>query len=592
MKEKVNLYSNIIDDEKTEYMINYTLETLANSLSKSVGPYGCNTILQDMTGNHSITKDGYTIFKELKLDNDISRTILDIIRNISLKLVNEVGDASTSSILIAYSLYNTLKQYKPINWNVQSKGKPLPPKLIKDILKYLEDELISLIKDVAIPINDDNFDVVTKIASISNNNDYILGNLIKEIYSKIGKDSFITIERSVTSEDYYEISNGYEINDGYLDTRFINNTKEMLYEGESPIIFISNSLLDEDDLEPLLQPLCGFALSKMKDLVIIAKGYTEEVYNFLAINKQRNKDLSVCPISTVLGTENREELLKDLSIYVGNEMIYDKNYFTPQKYKDEFFGFDEMCLLGTCKKVISDKKQTKFILGDYNSHEYCDRIIELENAIKHCKEKAKREENDMELFELEKRLNKLKGNIATIYVGGNTEIEKKNRRYLIDDSIHAVRSALNNGYVIGGNLLIPYIIEYQSEELSKTIKDKIKKDLNIDISLSLLESFIESVGESFEFSYKCVLRNTYMNSSKSNDIITNCFYNEKDTLLIYNVLTNEYEDVTETSVINSADTDIQIMHSVFSIIGLLITSNQFISLTCYSDKAFDEFILE
>lgn len=592
MKEKVNLYSNIIDDEKTEYMINYTLETLANSLSKSVGPYGCNTILQDMTGNHSITKDGYTIFKELKLDNDISRTILDIIRNISLKLVNEVGDASTSSILIAYSLYNILKQYKPINWNVQSKGKPLPPKLIKDILKYLEDELISLIKDVAIPINDDNFDVVTKIASISNNNDYILGNLIKEIYSKIGKDSFITIERSVTSEDYYEISNGYEINDGYLDTRFINNTKEMLYEGESPIIFISNSLLDEDDLEPLLQPLCGFALSKMKDLVIIAKGYTEEVYNFLAINKQRNKDLSVCPISTVLGTENREELLKDLSIYVGNEMIYDKNYFTPQKYKDEFFGFDEMCLLGTCKKVISDKKQTKFILGEYNNGDYLDRIAELETTIKHCKEKAKREENDMELFELEKRLNKLKGNIATIYVGGNTEIEKKNRRYLIDDSIHAVRSALNNGYVIGGNLLIPYIIEYQSEELSKNIKDKIKKDLNIDISLSLLESFIKSVGESFEFSYECVLRNTYMNSSKSNDIITNCFYNEKDTLLIYNVLTNEYEDVTETSVINSADTDIQIMHSVFSIIGLLITSNQFISLTCYSDKAFDEFILE
>lgn len=592
MKEKVNLYSNIIDDEKTEYMINYTLETLANSLSKSVGPYGCNTILQDMTGNHSITKDGYTIFKELKLDNDISRTILDIIRNISLKLVNEVGDASTSSILIAYSLYNTLKQYKPINWNVQSKGKPLSPKLIKDILKYLEDELISLIKDVAIPINNDNFDVVTKIASISNNNDYILGNLIKEIYSKIGKDSFITIERSVTSEDYYEISNGYEINDGYLDTRFINNTKEMLYEGESPIIFISNSLLDEDDLEPLLQPLCGFALSKMKDLVIIAKGYTEEVYNFLAINKQRNKDLSVCPISTVLGTENREELLKDLSIYVGNEMIYDKNYFTPQKYKDEFFGFDEMCLLGTCKKVISDKKQTKFILGEYNNGDYLDRIAELETTIKHCKEKAKREENDMELFELEKRLNKLKGNIATIYVGGNTEIEKKNRRYLIDDSIHAVRSALNNGYVIGGNLLIPYIIEYQTEELSKTIKDKIKKDLNIDISLSLLESFIESVGESFEFSYKCVLRNTYMNNSKSNDIITNCFYNEKNTLLIYNVLTNEYEDITETSVINSADTDIQIMHSVFSIIGLLITSNQFISLTCYSDKAFEEFILE
>lgn len=172
------------------------------------------------------------------------------------------------------------------------------------------------------------------------------------------------------------------------------------------------------------------------------------------------------------------------------------------------------------------------------------------------------------------------------------KIEKKNRRYLIDDSIHAVRSALNNGYVIGGNLLIPYIIEYQSEELSKTIKDKIKKDLNIDISLSLLESFIESVGESFEFSYECVLRNTYMNSSKSNDIITNCFYNEKNILLIYNVLTNEYEDITETSVINSADTDIQIMHSVFSIIGLLITSNQFISLTCYSDKAFDEFILE
>ena len=317
MKERINLSTNIIDSDNTEAIIKYTLDKLSKSLSTSLGPYGSNTIIQDGYGNHSITKDGYTIFKSIVMENDISRTVLDIFRTISLKLVNEVGDASTSSILVACKLYNELSDFK-------STDSRLAPKVLCDILNAIEEVLIDFIKEKAVKITDDNFDVIAKIAVISNNNDYRLGNLIYEIYSKIGRDSFINIEKSSNREDYYEITDGYELLNGYVDEKFVNEEKDQTFVGENPLIFLSNSDLREDDLE-LLAKLSGFALQEKKPLVIIAKGMSEEVYNFLAINKTRNKDsYMVCPILVTLGTQNREDSLVDLSYYVSSLGVYNK----------------------------------------------------------------------------------------------------------------------------------------------------------------------------------------------------------------------------------------------------------------------------
>lgn len=581
MKERINLSTNIIDSDNTEAIIKYTLDKLSKSLATSLGPYGSNTIIQDGYGNHSITKDGYTIFKSIVMENDISRTILDIFRTISLKLVNEVGDASTSSILVACKLYNELSDFK-------SNDSRLAPKALCDILNAIEEVLIDFIKEKAVKITDDNFDVIAKIAAISNNNDYKLGNLIYEIYSKIGRDSFINIEKSSNREDYYEITDGYELLNGYVDEKFVNEEKDQTFVGENPLIFLSNSDLREDDLE-LLAKLSGFALQEKKPLVIIAKGMSEEVYNFLAINKIRNKDnYMVCPILVTLGTQNREDSLVDLSYYVSSLGIYNKLETDPKSLQDKWFKSykEAQQYLGTCSKIIVDSKRTKFIESPkdtYSKDQMKIRLEHIKTKIDAIKQKSEREENDLKLFELEKRYNKLKGSIATLYIGGNTELEKKNKRYLIDDAVHAVKSALDSGYIIGGNLTIPTILSNNFKEVIKAVKE----NLSYEISDDIIYSLVQSIMDSFLYSYKCVLRNSHkFSNSQIKDILLECIVDTKGR--IYNLVTDRYEDISETSVINSADTDIQILHSVFSIIGLLVTSNQFLSITTYSEEAFKE----
>ena len=581
MKERINLSTNIIDSDNTEAIIKYTLDKLSKSLATSLGPYGSNTIIQDGYGNHSITKDGYTIFKSIVMENDISRTILDIFKTISLKLVNEVGDASTSSILVACKLYNELSDFK-------STDSRLAPKALCDILNAIEEVLIDFIKEKAVKITDDNFDVIAKIAAISNNNDYKLGNLIYEIYSKIGRDSFINIEKSSNREDYYEITDGYELLNGYVDEKFVNEEKDQTFVGENPLIFLSNSDLREDDLD-LLAKLSGFALQEKKPLVIIAKGMSEEVYNFLAINKIRNKDnYMVCPILVTLGTQNREDSLVDLSYYVSSLGIYNKLETDPKSLQDKWFKSykEAQQYLGTCSKIIVDSKRTKFIESPkdtYSKDQMKIRLEHIKTKIDAIKQKSEREENDLKLFELEKRYNKLKGSIATLYIGGNTELEKKNKRYLIDDAVHAVKSALDSGYIIGGNLTIPTILSNNFKEVIKAVKENLPYEISDDIIYSLVQSIMDS----FLYSYKCVLRNSHkFSNSQIKDILLECIVDTKGR--IYNLVTDRYEDISETSVINSADTDIQILHSVFSIIGLLVTSNQFLSITAYSEEAFKE----
>lgn len=543
MEEK-EISCNIVKETTYRKLVKMVLEKISESLKKSLGYYGSSTIIEDRINGHIATKDGYTILSNMKFENPIACTIYDIIKKISYNLVQTVGDGSTSSIIIANSLFSLINDEME-----NGRLKDFSPKEIFDCLKVIESELIEKINNYATPITDDNFEEIRKIAEVSNNNDENVGENIYNIYKEIKNDGFVYLENSSDNKDHYEFVSGIEFASGMISDDFSNNKNYPECNFKEPHIFMCNDRLDSTDLNLLVDAIGTLVARHTKPVIIIAKSFSVEFVSCWLINKKQNPNLQICLIDFNFANSNQTEIFKDIAIYTGST-IYDKTSFTDDDIKSNFFK-----MMGTCDTVQITNRTTRLIGRNCTDKELEDRINYIEDNISVLK-KQNDPSLDFRIFQLEKRKANLNSKIVNYFVGGDTEIEKNTRKYLIEDSIFACKAALKTGIVSGGNLTIPRII--------KSTDNK-----STDI---LYNTLTDLVCKSFTKCYENVLSNKFIDEDKTNKIIDVCF--EDDT--IYNLKTDKYEDINKTNIINSALTEIEIMKAVFSIIGILVTSNQYI----------------
>ena len=549
-EEKISC--NIVDEELYKKIVNLTVNKISNSLSKSLGYYGSSTVIEDKVNGHIISKDGYTILQYMKFENPVASLVYDLIKKISYNLVQTVGDGSTSSIIIAAKMFNI------ITYEMNNKLKNYSSKEIFDEIKNLENILTEYIEKYSTKITEKNFEMLKYIAEVSNNNDNKVGKNIFDIYNAIRKDGFIYLENSKGREDTYEFLNGLEFASGMISEDFSNNKNKPEFKVKDPFILMSNNRLDSTDLNLMVESIGELLARQTKPVVIIAPGFTTEFISCWIINKKQEPNLQICLVDYNYTTKNQQEIFKDIATYT-NSVIYDKNVYADDKFKSNFFSF-----LGNCDEITITDRTTKIIGRKCTDEELQERLDFIDEDIKTFKD-MNDDTYERRIFELETRKANLQAKIVKYYVGGDTEIEKNNRRYLIEDSIFACRAALESGYVSGGNLVIPKII------LNEYIP--IKSELSGTLLSIIYNSFIES--------YKCVLMNKFNDGNKVNNMIEQCVNpeldpEEKNNTYIYNLKTDKFEKDSETTIINSAKTEIEIMKAVFSIIGLLSLSNQFI----------------
>ena len=546
--------SNIIEEKDYRELSKRTLKNIADSLIKSLGYYGSSTIVEDKINGHVATKDGYTILSSLKFESPLATTIYEIIKKISFNLVQTVGDGSTSSVVIANKLFELISDEMSKRFGGL---KSYSPKLIFDTLKNIEEELTEDIKEKAIPITlGYNGNILKDIATVSNNNDEKVGNDIYEIYKQIGRDGFIYLENSKTTEDSYEFLKGLEFASGMISEDFSNNKNKPECSFKEPFIFMCNDRLDSTDLNYMVDSIGNLVARHTKPVVIIAKSFSAEFVSCWLINKKQNPNLQICLVDFNFMNKNQEEIFKDIAIYT-NSTIYDKTFDDINEFKNSFNK-----MLGSCKEIVINNKTTKIIGGEFIEKELNDRIDFLDEEIKKFELVNDNDEYSNRIFQLKTRKANLKSIIVKYYVGGDTELEKNTRKYLIEDSIFACKAALETGYVSGGNLTIPKIIfdNFETHKRSFT-------DLEGKLLILIQKAFTEC--------YRCVLRNASIKEKEIDFIIADCIHNK----YIYNLKTEEMEKDVDTNIINSAKTEIEILKAVISIIGILVTSNQFISKT-------------
>ncbi|QXN67981.1 60 kDa chaperonin [Listeria phage LPJP1] len=562
-KEKIDIVeSNVISDEVYQKIAKETLNSISDILSKSLGYYGSTTILEDNLYGSKISKDGFTILDKIRFNNTISTTFLNNIKTISRSLVQEVGDGSTSSVVVSNELYNQLEPM--VNDRSQFLGK-LPKKEIINSLNNVGELIEKKLKEKSIPINEDNFEILRNIATVSNNNDEKDGNIIYNIYKQIGKRGFIYLDKSTSEEDTFEIVNGIETSRGYVDPIFANKPNKIEAMFKEPYVFITDSCLDKTDID-FFAHLIGQVCGNGKSLVIVAKEYRTEFIDFMKIQKINNTRVSLEIAATDFPARTRKEEFEDLAIYLGTQINTKKGkegfedlFILSKTNNAQFYGEH----IGRCETVTMTGGSTQFIKGEYHQEELDARIELIDLNIQDLKNLDVYQKGvDSEIFKLENRKARLLSKVATLFIGGKSELERDTRKYLLEDSIFACRSALDYGYIPGGNISIPKVIkDIIDNEESLTEVDKV---------------LLQLVYSAFKETYAIVLKNSQLFSDEEvYETVESCINNK----MIYDLKEKKYVPDSETKIINSVMTDIQIMRASFSVIGLLVTSNQYIRIS-------------
>lgn len=555
MTNKFKLTTNILSEDEVKEVMSETLKFLSSTLSKSLGPYGSTTIIQDRFLNHQISKDGYSILKKIYIEEEEARTILDLVMKISRTLVRRVGDGSTSSIIIAESLYREIENIK-ITYNIPSKD-------LLDILNLIAEIVAEKITNTTTLV-DDELSQLKYIASVSTNNDDNLGELIRDLFKQVGKYGFVNIETSKTSKTYFDNTRGFEVNRGYINKLMINHKDGKTVELDNTFVFMCDGILDDEDL-PMVADLIGTVTGSLgKPIVLIAKGYSGSFETFMHMNLLNNKELPLLAIDISTQTKKSYTRFEDLAINLGCRPYLKGNL-------ERIEGVFPIDRLGLCDRVTSNEQVTRFIGGNGDQEEISNRVYQIEQDILEKTRTESMIDMDEDLFQLRKRLACLQNNMATLYVGGVTENEKETSKFLIEDAVFACKSALEHGYTIGGNLIIPIILkEHKTEILNKLLHVHGDDEGNI----SLMSDILDSLYRAFEHSFTTVLMNAFNDREKVSNIVTECVDNKQ----IFNLKTMKIENINETCIINSIETDIEILKSAISIIGLLSTSNQFVKM--------------
>ena len=411
---------------------------MANAVKSTLGPSGNTVLIESPHHTHGITvtKDGVTVAKSIDLLDPVENLAVRMMREAADRTATSAGDGTTTSIVLTEALVTN--GIKMLNDN--------PDVSRVDVFRHM----VSMTDDVVASLKKKSKKVTKRrlldVATISANNDREIGKIIAGVHTEVGENGIVTVEKSMTSDTYSEVTNGVKVDRGYTSPMFINNHKrdECIMEDVYILVSdaeISNILQIENILKPIIQG--------GKKLLIVAPASTN-VVNTLAANVMKSK-LSMCNVAPPNFGYKQHELMQDIALSVG------ATYFSEKTGDDlSLINFSD---LGHASKVIVGRDSTVILKDDdSNNAEIKERVAEL--WVQHDNNPHKQEKE----FILT-RIASLTGGIGVIYVGGNTDLEQKELFDRVDDAVCAVRSAMEEGILPGSGVAL-------HDECERLLSDK------------------------------------------------------------------------------------------------------------------------
>ena len=499
------------------------VDQLANAVKVTLGPKGRNVIIEKKFGAPYITKDGVTVAKEIELEDPFQNLGAQLVKEVASKTGDDAGDGTTTATVLAQSIVNVGMK------NVAAGANPM------DLKRGIDKAVAEVVKSIVSQSKavGDNYEQIEQVASISANNDTVIGKLIADAMRKVSKDGVITIEEAKGTDTSIEVVEGMQFDRGYISAYFVTNTEKMEVEMEKPYILIYDKKISNlKELLPVLEP----AVQSGRPLLIIAEDVDSEALTTLVVNRLRSS-LKICAVKAPGFGDRRKEMLEDIAILTGGVVISDEKGIKLEQATLE--------MMGTAEKVTVNKDNTVLVNGAGTKEGIATRVAQIRAQIASTT-------SDYDKEKLQERLAKLSGGVAVLYVGAASEIEMKEKKDRVDDALSATRAAIEEGIVPGGG--VAYIRAITALEKLKSVND------DEATGIEIIKRAIEEP-----------LRQIVANAGKEGAVIVQKVREGKDDFG-YNAYTEKYENFFAAGVVDPAKVCRVALENAASIAGMFLTT--------------------
>ncbi len=389
---------------------------VCDSVKTTLGSEGGLGVLEnEQLGYPIITKDGISIARRVFSDNKKVNMGAAIAKQACARSLILSGDSTTSTLVLAQAIVEGTKKEEGHFFN--KKVELGINEAYADIAKHLK----KLSKNV-------NASSVKKIAKVSANGDKEIGDIVYKAYEKVGNSGLIDVQESDNPFITLKHTKGMKLNKGFYTPFLINRQDTGVYEAVDPLIVVYSGFEVHNN-----NAIINFINDNKKHPILIvaerinSEDWARELYR---INTQGK--FNVCAIECPEFDKKREAILEDIAIYTGGEVFVQ--------------GSSEVVVPGTVSKVLVEQNTTSFFQENM-PEKVQDRVDSLKSQLLTTA--------DRDFFQ--KRIANFEGASATILVGGTSPQETKEKFDRVEDSVCAVKSSLQEGYIAGGGSTLVYI---------------------------------------------------------------------------------------------------------------------------------------
>ena len=397
---------------------------VAEAARVTLGPKGRNVMIQKSWGAPTVTKDGIAVVKEIELEDRFQNMGAKLIREVAQKTSDVAGDGTTTATVLARAM---------VREGIRLLAAGFAPMELKRGMDEACKKVVETLKGMAKPVKDRAR--MQQVATVSANGDETIGKMVADAMDKVGKEGVITVEEARGLETVLDHVEGMRFDRGYLSPYFVTNAERLTCELEEPLVVLHEKKLS--NLREML-PLLESVVQSGRSLLIIAEDVESEALAALVVNKLRGT-LKVAAVKAPGFGDRRKEMLQDIAILTGGIVIAEELGMKTENIDPK--------TLGKCSRVLIDKDNTTIISG-------AGKKADIEGRIQQIRRQIEDTTSDYDREKLQERLAKLSGGVALIKVGAATEVELKERKARVDDAVHALRAAVEEGIVPGGGVAL------------------------------------------------------------------------------------------------------------------------------------------
>lgn len=514
----------IVLHEDSREALRAGINTLADAVKVTLGAMGRNVVIERGGAAPHVTKDGYSVAKEVFLEDPIENMGAQMVKGVSAKTVEDTGDGTTTATVLAQAMINAgldhLKENEGSN-----------PIDIKRGMDKAVDKIVAELAEMAQQIETN--EQIMQVATISANNDEEIGAIIADAMEKVTKEGTITVEASRSFDTYVDVVEGIKIHKGYLSAGFITDGEKQIAELENPIIFMTaNKIESVAEIMPVLQHV-----PENRSLLIIGAELSGEAIGTLAINKVRG-GFKLAAVKAPFLSTKMKTVLSDIAVMTGGAVLSEDNGHLFEDFTEDMFGTAEKVIIGRDYTIIK------------NGGGHPDVIESLRQSLR---TQIKEADSKIDADDLEKRLAMLSGGVGVVYVGANSDIELQEKIDRVDDALGATSSAVEEGIVAGGGIALFNL----GHKLVALEGDNEDQNVGIRIVMKALQAPIRQI---------------LKNAGLDQEIILKGISN-RPTGTGFNVKTNEYVEMMDSGIIDPKKVTRVALENAVSVASLVLMTD-------------------